>query len=79
MPAATITRSMDARDVPSPGPLMSMVAAVKDCAIGDVIEVRSNDRDSWSEIRPWVARSRHELVGIVAEDGYTRFIVRKAS
>ncbi len=73
-----VTRSIDARGMPCPGPLMSLIGAIREGQVGDVIEVLSTDEGSATDIPAWVAKARHELVGIVPEDGFRRFVIRKA-
>jgi tRNA 2-thiouridine synthesizing protein A len=74
----TITRSIDARGMPCPGPLMNLIGAIREGGIGDVIEVLSSDEGSKTDIPAWVAKAGHELVAVVPQEGHTRFVVRKA-
>ncbi len=74
----TITRSIDARGMACPGPLMNLIGAIRGGAIGDTFEVISSDAGSRTDIPAWVAKAKHELVRVVEEDGFARFIVRKA-
>jgi len=76
--AAEITRSIDARGMPCPGPLMSLIGAIREGTVGDVIEVLSSDEGSKTDIPAWVQKARYELVDVVVDDGFTRFVVRKA-
>jgi TusA-related sulfurtransferase len=78
MTTTEITRSIDARGMPCPGPLMSLIGAIREGAVGDVIEVLSSDEGSKTDIPAWVQKAGHELVETVAEDGFVRFAVRKA-
>jgi tRNA 2-thiouridine synthesizing protein A len=78
MTTTEVTRSIDGRGMPCPGPLMSLIGAIRESAIGDVIEVLSSDEGSKSDIPAWVAKAGHELVQVAPEDGYARFVVRKA-
>jgi tRNA 2-thiouridine synthesizing protein A len=73
-----VTRSIDARGMPCPGPLMSLIGAIREGQVGDVIEVLSTDEGSRTDIPAWVAKAKHELVTVIPEDGYARFVVRKA-
>jgi tRNA 2-thiouridine synthesizing protein A len=73
----TITRSIDARGMPCPGPLMSLIGAVREGQLGDVIEVLSSDEGSRTDIPAWTTKAKHELLDVVPEDGYTRFVIRK--
>jgi tRNA 2-thiouridine synthesizing protein A len=69
---------IDARGMACPGPLLSLIGAIRQGAVGDVIEVWSSDQGSRTDIPAWVAKARHELVDVVEADGYARYIVRKA-
>jgi TusA-related sulfurtransferase len=75
--AAEITRSIDARGMPCPGPLMSLIGAIREGTVGDVIEVLSSDEGSKTDIPAWVQKAHHELVDVIADDGFVRFVVRK--
>lgn len=77
MATGTATRSIDARGMPCPGPLMSLIGAIREGTIGDVIEVLSSDEGSKTDIPAWVAKARHVLLETVPEDGYARFVIRK--
>lgn len=72
-----ITRKIDARGMPCPGPLMALIGAIREGAVGDVIEVLSTDHGSKTDIPAWVQKAGHELVGVQDEEGYARFVVRK--
>ena len=61
-----------------PGPLMSLIGEIRAGAVGDVIEVLSSDEGSATDIPAWVAKARHELVEVAEEQGFRRFVVRKA-
>jgi len=57
---------------------MSLIGAIRQSQVGALLEVWSTDQGSATDIPAWVAKARHELVEVTAEDGYTRFCVRKA-
>jgi tRNA 2-thiouridine synthesizing protein A len=78
MTTTEVTRSIDARGMPCPGPLMSMIGAIREAQVGDVIEVMSSDEGSKTDIPAWLTKAGHELVSTIADDGFVRFIVRKA-
>ncbi|HEY6957248.1 MAG TPA: sulfurtransferase TusA family protein [Candidatus Limnocylindria bacterium] len=75
---AIITRSIDARGMACPGPLLNLIGAIRGGQVGDVFEVISSDAGSRTDIPAWTAKAKHELVSVIEEDGYARFIVRKA-
>ncbi|MGZ4103630.1 MAG: sulfurtransferase TusA family protein [Actinomycetota bacterium] len=68
---------IDARGMPCPGPLMSLIGAIRQGAVGDVIEVLSSDEGSKTDIPAWITKAGHELVSVTDEGGYSRFVVRK--
>jgi tRNA 2-thiouridine synthesizing protein A len=51
METTDITRSIDARGMPCPGPLMSLIGAIREGTVGDTIEVLSSDEGSHFVIR----------------------------
>jgi tRNA 2-thiouridine synthesizing protein A len=72
------SKTIDARGMACPGPLMALIGAIRQGQVGDVIEVWSSDQGSRTDIRAWVTKAKHELVSVVDENGYARFAVRKA-
>ena len=77
MTTVNVNRSIDARGMPCPGPLMSLIGAIREGAVGDVIEVLSSDEGSRTDIPAWITKAGHELVETVEEEGFTRFVARK--
>jgi len=75
---ATITRTLDARGSFCPGPLMELIRAIRESAVGDVISVWSSDKGSSTDIPKWVAKAGHTLVGVYRRDGYDEIVVKKA-
>jgi tRNA 2-thiouridine synthesizing protein A len=78
MTTTEVTRTIDARGMACPGPLMTLIGAIREGQVGDVIEVQSSDEGSKSDIPAWVQKAQHELIEVVEEDGYARFVIRKA-
>lgn len=78
MTTVNIDRSIDARGMPCPGPLMSLIGAIREGEVGTVIEVLSSDEGSKTDIPAWISKAGHEMVEIVEDEGFTHFIVRKA-
>ena len=73
-----VHRSIDARGMPCPGPLMSLIGAVRAAEVGKVIEVWSTDPGSATDIPAWVRKAGHDLVEVEETADGTRFVVRKA-
>jgi Predicted redox protein, regulator of disulfide bond formation len=56
---------------------MSLIGAIRQGAVGDVIEVLSSDEGSKTDIPAWLQKAGHELVEVVQDDSFARFVVRK--
>ena len=73
-----ITRTIDARGSFCPGPLMELIRAIRESAIGDVIAVRSSARGSRVDIPKWIEKAGHHLIEVASHDGYDEIVVEKA-
>jgi tRNA 2-thiouridine synthesizing protein A len=78
MSTEQIDKTIDARGMACPGPLMNLIGAIRQGQIGQVFEVLSTDEGSRTDIPAWVAKAKHDLVEVVEDNGYAHFIVRKA-
>lgn len=72
-----IDKEIDARGSFCPGPLLELIRGVKSIQTDQVLEVLSSDPGSNKDIPAWVAKAKHEMVGVFPEDGYSRFVIRK--
>ena len=77
MTTTEVTRSIDAKGMACPGPLMTLIGAIREGQVGDVIEVLSSDEGSKSDIPAWIAKAGHELVATEPDEGFAHFIVKK--
>jgi len=73
-----IDKTIDARGMACPGPLMNLIGAIRQGQAGQTFEVLSSDEGSKTDIPAWVAKAKHELVEVRADEGFSHFIVRKA-
>ena len=78
MSTMQIDKTIDARGMACPGPLMNLIGAIRQGQVGQVFEVLSSDGGSRTDIPAWVAKAKHELVEVVEDNGYAHFVVRKA-
>jgi len=68
---------LDARGSFCPGPLMELIRGIKQAKVGEELEVWSSDQGSKKDIPFWIQKAGHQILGVVEEPGYTRFIVKK--
>jgi len=73
-----IDKEIDARGSFCPGPLMELIRGMKTLPVGGVLAVLSSDPGSAKDIPAWIAKAGHEYLGAFPEQGYTRFVARKA-
>ena len=72
-----ITRTIDARGSFCPGPLMELIRAIREAAVGDVLAVRSSDQGSRTDIPKWVEKAGHGLIGVTTFEGFDEIVVEK--
>lgn len=78
MSTVQIDQTIDSRGMACPGPLMNLIGAIRQGQVGQIFEILSSDEGSRTDIPAWVKKAKHDLVEVVEDSGYARFIVRKA-
>jgi tRNA 2-thiouridine synthesizing protein A len=78
MSTVQIDKTIDARGMACPGPLMNLIGTIRQGQVGQLLEVLSSDEGSKTDIPAWVAKAKHELVEVRQDEGYAHFLVRKA-
>lgn len=76
---ATITadKVIDARGTACPGPLLEAKKGIGGIKVGQIIEIKSNDKGSRKDIPAWAGKVGHEFLGIVEAEGHDRLFVRR--
>ena len=70
-------KTIDARGSFCPGPLMELIAAMKQAAVGDELEVLSTDKGSANDIPEWINKVGHAMVSTAETGGVYHIRVRK--
>ena len=73
----TPDRNLDCVGLFCPMPILKTRDALKAMAVGQVLEMTSDDPASEADMKSWTARTGHELLEIVRNGAVFRFIVRK--
>lgn len=72
-----IAIEVDARGSFCPGPMMELIKAIRQGEIGEFIALFSSDEGTRVDVPAWIKKAKHELVEIINEDGYDKYIVKK--
>jgi len=70
-------KTIDARGSFCPGPLMELIAGMKQIAVGDELEVLSTDKGSADDIPEWINKVGHAMVNTSEAGGVYHIRVRK--
>jgi TusA-related sulfurtransferase len=70
-------KTVDARGMACPGPLLEAKKAITEVPDDGVLEVLSSDEGTNNDIPMWSKKMNYEVLGIVEEAGYWRLFVKK--
>jgi TusA-related sulfurtransferase/DNA-binding transcriptional ArsR family regulator len=73
----SVRTTIDARGAFCPGPMMKLITALKQTAIGDEVELLSRDKGSSNDIPAWTRRLGHQLVSTEKRGDCWSFVVKK--
>jgi tRNA 2-thiouridine synthesizing protein A len=74
---AIITRTVDARGLSCPGPLVELARALRDADAGTLFELLATDPGSKSDVPSWATLTGNELLDKSDDEGVFRYVVRK--
>jgi len=70
-------KTVDARGVSCPGPLLAAKRAITEVPVGGILEVLSSDPGTTKDLPLWAKKVGHEFLGVIEEPGYWRIFVRR--
>ena len=70
-------RTLDCVGLFCPMPILKTREAIQGMAVGELLEMLSDDPASEADMKSWTARTGHALVGIDKHGAVFRFLVRK--
>jgi TusA-related sulfurtransferase len=71
-----VDKSVDARAVACPGPLLAAKKAIRELESGQLMEVLSADSATKRDIPKWAGKKGHEYLGTVEESGFFRIYMK---
>jgi tRNA 2-thiouridine synthesizing protein A len=73
----TADKIIDARGTACPGPLLEAKKGIGQVKVGQIIEIKSNDKGSRKDIEAWAGKVGHEFLGLLEAEGHDRLLVRR--
>lgn len=70
-------KTVDARGVSCPGPLLEAKRAITEVPVGGILEILSSDRGTQRDLPRWAKKMGHEFLGVIEEPGYFRLFIRR--
>lgn len=71
-------KTVDARSMGCPGPLLEAKKAIGGVTVGQVLEIMSGDHGSREDIPAWCKKTGQEYLGFVERAGYDSiYVVRR--
>jgi len=70
-------KTVDARAMACPGPLLEAKKSIGLVKIGDVLEIWSGDPNTKKDMPRWCDKVGHEFLGVISADGYDRLFIRR--
>lgn len=70
-------KTVDARGMACPGPLLEAKKAITTLRAGEIMEILSSDEGTNNDIPPWTKKMQYEYLGTIEDAGFWRLFVRK--
>ncbi|MBN2258003.1 MAG: sulfurtransferase TusA family protein [Anaerolineaceae bacterium] len=70
-------KTIDARAMSCPGPLLEAKKSIGAVKVGEVLEIWSGDANTKSDLPMWCEKVGHEFLGALPAEGYERLFIRR--
>ncbi|MFZ5817622.1 MAG: sulfurtransferase TusA family protein [Bacillota bacterium] len=77
MSELTIAKTVDARGLACPLPIVRAKKGIDGLRSGEILELLTTDKGSGNDLKAWVKAGGHELLESRAENGVFTFFIRK--
>lgn len=74
-----IDRTVDCEGLYCPMPVIKLSKAIKEIAVGQVLEMLADDPGSKRDMQAWVKQTGHELLDVEQEGGVFKFYLRRTN
>ncbi len=76
MTTMTISQRVDARGLSCPMPIVKVAQAMKQLAVGEMLELLATDPGSVRDVEAWARTTGHQLLESTLDGGIYRFVRR---
>ena len=73
----TAAKTVDARAMSCPGPLLEAKKSIGSVQIGEVLEIWAGDPNTKNDMPRWCKKVGHEYLGDLVADGYERLFLKR--
>ena len=73
----TAAKTVDARAMSCPGPLLEAKKSIGSVQIGEVLEIWAGDAQTKNDMPRWCKKVGHEYLGDLVADGYERLFLKR--
>ena len=70
-------KTVDARGMSCPGPLLAAKQAITEVPIGGILETLSSDPGTKRDLPLWAKKMGHVYLGTIEEPGYWRIFIKR--
>lgn len=71
-------KTVDARAMSCPGPLLEAKKSIGAVKVGEVLEIWSGDAATRENLARWCKKLGHDFLGYIEEGGYDRLFVKRS-
>ncbi len=73
----TADKTVDARAMSCPGPLLEAKKSIGSVQIGEILEIWAGDPQTKNDMPRWCKKVGHEYLGDLVADGYERLFLKR--
>jgi len=72
-----VARTLDARGLSCPMPILRTKKEIEKVNSGEILEVLGTDPGTKNDLPGWCKRAGHEFLGVKEDQGFLRFYIKK--
>ena len=77
MSEAKVVKTLDCTGLLCPMPVVKTFKAMKELAVGDILEMIATDPGAMPDMKAWANQTKHELLEAKEDAGKFKFLIKK--